>query len=408
MNAKTDDDWKQLDWEVMQLFSPGAPIDESELFAGRTTQVLRIIDAVFQRGQHVIVYGERGVGKTSFANTFSVKMSAATNFLAPIINNCDPSDDYTALWKKVFRDLTRNGQTLADSYEDEITPDDVRRELSTFSLNTTPIIILDEFDQLRDNKDRGLVANTIKALSDHSVRATMVLVGVAQSVGDLIKEHESISRALVQILMPRMELSELEEIIDKRLPRVGMNITRSAMAQITALSRGLPHYTHLLGQYSARRAIRNHTLTITEDHVEEAERDCLERVDQSTREQYHKAALSPRQGNIYKEVLLACALAKCDELGFFPAKAVRAPLSLIMRKPYEIAMFGQHLKKLCEYDRGSILEQIGSPRRFRYRFVHPLMQPYVILRGLSLKLTDKKTLKDLMPSYQQSRLSSEF
>ncbi len=165
MNAKTDDDWMHLEWEVMQFFSPGAPIDENELFAGRSAQSERIIEAVVQRGQHAIVYGERGVGKTSFANTFSVKLSAATRTLAAIINNCDPSDDYTSLWKKVFKDLTRNGQNLADSYEDDITPDDVRRELSTFSLNTTPIIILDEFDQLRDNKARGLVANTIKSLS---------------------------------------------------------------------------------------------------------------------------------------------------------------------------------------------------------------------------------------------------
>jgi hypothetical protein len=38
----------------------------------------------------------------------------------------------------------------------------------------------------------------IKVLSDNSVPATLVLVGVADSVDALIVEHQSIERALVQ------------------------------------------------------------------------------------------------------------------------------------------------------------------------------------------------------------------
>lgn len=404
----TDEDWESKTYEVMVLFSPGAPIDENELFAGRQSQIDKIIEAVLQRGHHAIIYGERGVGKTSLARTFFVRLIRPTKSLSSVIVNCDPADDYTSLWKKVFRDLSSDGNNLLELYRGEISPDDVRRVLAGFDLTTTPVIILDEFDKLEDQQAKALVANTIKSLSDYSVMATLVLVGVANSVSDLISEHQSVARALVQIRMPRMTGGELQEIVDKRLPKVGMTITKPALAQIVALSRGLPHYTHLLGQFAARRAINAKTLTIDESHVDGAEKDCLERVDQSIREQYHRATHSPRGGNIYKEVLLGCALAEPDELGFFPAKAVESPLSIIMRKPYDVAMFGQHLKKLCESDRGEILELTGSPRRFRYRFVEPLMQPYVILRGLSDGLIDKPTLKSLMPSSVQPRLSSEF
>jgi ABC-type lipoprotein export system ATPase subunit len=38
------------------------------LLAGRDKQIALVIDAVNQKGQHVIICGERGVGKTSLFN----------------------------------------------------------------------------------------------------------------------------------------------------------------------------------------------------------------------------------------------------------------------------------------------------------------------------------------------------
>ena len=53
---------------VGEVFTPGAPVDRFALFAGRTPQIMSVVDAINQRGQHVVLYGERGVGKTSLAN----------------------------------------------------------------------------------------------------------------------------------------------------------------------------------------------------------------------------------------------------------------------------------------------------------------------------------------------------
>lgn len=406
----TVDDWRHKDWEVMDLFSPGTPIDENDLFAGRNDQINQLIDTIFQRGQHAIIYGEPGVGKTSLARTFFLRLmkpSTAKAF-APVMVNCDPGDTFTSIWKKAFVDLSDGENSVADQFPSTISPDDVRRTLERFSLNTTPLIIIDEFNQLRDLSARTLIANTVKTLSDYSSRTTLILVGVANSVGELIGEHTSISRALVQVQMPRMKFQELKEIIDKRLPRIGMTITKQALAQVISLSRGLPHYTHLLGQYAARNAIASQTLTINETHVDNGQRACLEKTHQTIREQYHAATQSPRSGNIYKQVLLACALAETDDLGFFPPKAVEAPLSAVMRTAYDVSKFGQHLKILCNTNRGAILEQIGESRRFRYRFIEPLMQPYIIIRGLAESLIDKETLHGASPNPAQPRLSSEF
>ena len=406
---QTDEDWQARIYDALEAFSPGAPIDELDLLAGRQAQIDRMIDTVMQRGQHAILYGERGVGKSSLANTFATRLLGGARSLTCIPVNCHPNDDFSAVWRKVFRRLEVNGQNLSDKYPGKIDPDDVVVELSTFSLNTVPIVILDEFDKLTDRDLRNSVANTIKNLSDRSVRTTVIVVGVADSVSDLIEEHESILRCLRQIPMQRMNPEELKEIVEKRIARLGMKIRPDALAHIVSLSRGLPHYTHLFGQQSAKKALEARLLTVDVTHVETAIPACVNDTAQTIREQYHKATMSPRKGNIYKEVLLAAALAQVDDLGYFaPADLRRSLAELLKRGDVPVSLFGQHLKTLCEKDRGKILEQTGSERKYRYRFVEPMMQPFILMQGLRSGLITRNQVDALASTHYQPRFSGEF
>jgi len=406
---QTPEAWQHLIWEALDAFSPGAPIDDLNLLAGRQRQVERLLDIVMQRGQHAILYGERGVGKSSLANTFSVRLIGPTRTLTSVRVSCDPGDDFTRLWRKVLRRLSAEGEALADKYKDSIYPDDIVLDLSAFSLNTTPIIIFDEFDQLQDEGAKLLMATTIKDLSDEpSARATLIVVGVADSVGDLIANHESISRCLKQIPMHRMQPSELKQIILARLPPLGMSIQPDALAYVVALSRGLPHYTHMFGQQAAKKALEARTLMIDTSHVEAAMPSCIEDTDQTVRAQYHAATISPRAGNIYKEVLLAAALAPVDDLGYFAPAALQTPLTAILGRPAKVALFGQHLKNLCDSDHGDILEQVGTERRYRYRFADPMMQPFILMNGIRNDLVSRQQVAQLAASYYEPGLSIEF
>lgn len=78
---QTDDDWRQLDYRAADIFSPHAPIDEEQLFAGRLDLIEGLIETVFQRGQHAILYGERGVGKTSLVNILGGSAAEAIRFI---------------------------------------------------------------------------------------------------------------------------------------------------------------------------------------------------------------------------------------------------------------------------------------------------------------------------------------
>lgn len=51
-------------------------------------------------------------------------------------------------------------------------------------------------------------------------------------------------------------------------------------------------------------------------------------------------------------------------------------------KPYGIGAYAKHLRDLCLDIRGPVLERTGTERRYRYRFINPLMQPYVLLNSI--------------------------
>jgi hypothetical protein len=166
---------------------------------------------------------------------------------------------------------------------------------------------------------------------------------------------------------------------------------------------------HLIGQQSARKGLEACTLLVGLEHIEHALTACINETAQTIREQYHSATISPRKGNIYKEVLLAAALTQVDDLGYFAPADLQRPLrELLDRNEAPVSLFGQHLKNLCEHDRGSILEQTGSQRKYRYRFVEPMMQPFILMQGLRDGLITRQQVDELAATHYEPRFSSEF
>jgi hypothetical protein len=96
-----------------------------------------------------------------------------------------------------------------------------------------------------------------------------------------------------------------------------------------------------------------------------------------------KAVLSNKPNNLYKQVLLGCALAKGDDLGRFIPSDVLHPLTAILGRPIKIANFFPHIEAFCDAERGCILEKKGVPKAYKYTFKEPKMQPYVLMRGVA-------------------------
>src|SRR6266699_2510500 len=98
--------WAALALQAGRVFTPSAPVDESSLFAGRHSEVRRVIDVINQTGQHAIIFGERGVGKTSLANVLHDFLAGlrAQQIIAPRVN-CDGGDSFPSAWRKAFKQV---------------------------------------------------------------------------------------------------------------------------------------------------------------------------------------------------------------------------------------------------------------------------------------------------------------
>jgi len=268
----------------------------------------------------------------------------------------------------------------------------VKQSLTTAGGATRFVLIIDEFD-CPQGRASALFADTIKTLSDHDVPATIVLVGVADSVSELMREHASVERALVQVPMPRMSDSELAQIVEGGLTRVSMSITERALRHITDLSQGLPHYTHLLGLNAGLEANEHRRTEVIPHDVDVAIKRAVEKAQESIKQAHYDATVSPRRDNLFTHVLLACALTKPDARGSFSAAEIRDQIRRITKKDYDIPAFSQHLNDFCDQKRGPILHRMGSPRRYRFRFINPLMQPYVIMHGLSKEIISNSEIR---------------
>jgi hypothetical protein len=262
-----------------------------------------------------------------------------------------------------------------------ITPNEVRLVLRQLTTGAPVLIFIDEFDQIGSREVKKLFADTIKILSDQAIRATIVPVGVGDSVTDLIDEHASIGRALIQVQMPRLPLAERREIIDKGLTEAGMTVTRRAADRIAYLSQGLPHYVHRLAQQAGMAAVYGESLEVRLEHVDFAIKVLVTDTQESVAKDYHIATYSTRPDTLYEDVLLACACAPADDRGFFRAAAIEGPLTAIKAKSYKVPAFARHLEAFRSEERGKVLVREGTPKYYRLRFRDPLLQPYVIMRG---------------------------
>jgi Cdc6-like AAA superfamily ATPase len=392
-----------------RVFSPAAPVNKLRLFAGRIDEIRLITEAISTRGRHAIMYGDRGVGKTSLATVLKEILSQSEN-LRVVKVNCVESDSFNNLWRKAFSHIpyisepnpavesqVKSVETTLDAYLTErCGPGEMRALLAHVSQEDSEmVIVFDEFDRLAKS-ERALFPDTIKDLSDNSINTTLVLVGVANDVVELIEEHVSISRCIAQIKMPPMDPDELSDIMAKALKELGMTIDEEANWLIVSLSQGLPHYTHLLGQEAAQNALRERRTNIAMSDVEVAIERAIDKTEHTTRNDYQLAVHGQRAGTLFSQVLLACALAEVDELGYFNSAGVRAPLCEITGKAYSISNFSPHLAAFCE--KRPVLEKWGTKRRFKFRFRNALLRPFVIMKGLADRV---------IPGSLQSRLTAK-
>jgi Cdc6-like AAA superfamily ATPase len=362
------------------LFNPSSPIDADRLFSGRISQVQDTLDIIYERGAHAVLFGERGVGKSSLANTISSRIPTAVTNIKFLKDNCRPEDTFFGLWSKMLWNFQYEGTDISEYLKEETREFIVIKMLESLSAHMQYVFIFDEFDRIADKMVKIAMADTIKHFSDYPQNVTIIIVGVGSSIEELFGAHPSIQRCCRQIPMQRMSDVELSDIIDDRYRNIKIRIGDSLKAEMIDLCQGMPGFVHLAAREAAISAINRKSRNVESIDYRAAIKESVRVAQASIITAYKKATYSPKE-NIYAIVLLACALARRDEQGKFSASDTREALRIHLGRQIEISGFARHLAAFCDEERGAVLKKTGKPKRFQYQFIDAPLQPYVVMVG---------------------------
>lgn len=408
---------------VLNAFSPAHELTDPSKFAGRKSQILALTDALRINGSLPVIYGDRGLGKSSTAvqvqlialgnselldSMESAHLALGTDetFLTIMVTCTDSVRALEDLQSLILHRLQAielveeaSGDVLLDRttrskfsfkyYERETAKrykkrakrlrerslsvaERLERELVTLieAFHQPILIVIDELDRARNLT--GL-SQYLKSTSSHEVK--FMLVGIAQSITELILDHTSLTRALHPIQIPSMTKGELADVIDKAVHALSasstpMQFDAEARKDLVDFSSGFPWFTHTIGQESLRIALDDERATVTRDDVIHARRNLTNiRFAQQFRDSYQRAVRDSYQREIVLRVFAAWP--ESD----IPTSDVYAICRLLgVANP---AVYRGHL---VQQSYGEPLMTTGLQQRGLVRFRNQMFKQYVELR----------------------------
>jgi hypothetical protein len=244
-----------------------------------------------------------------------------------------------------------------------------------------PVVVIDEFERLKDDHQRALFADLIKQTGDQSMPFKLIFCGVASSLSELLDAHHSCYRYLVTVELERLPAAPRFEIVIEASKVFSIEVEASSLGRISAISDGFPHYIHLITEKLLWEIFSDeNTIAVSRPaHYLAAIKAAVLDIEAKLKATYEKATQKYAGSDQYQAVLWA--LADHHELSRRSADIFDVYTHLTRK--YDITTlprdkFAQRINSLKKPTHGSILR--GS-RQGWYEFREPVMRGYVRLQA---------------------------
>lgn len=367
---------------LRDAFTPTRPKQQAGFFSGRHRQLQRIIAGIEEERAHIVLYGERGSGKTSLANIVAAKAEEAGYHVVKLA--CSSDLEFDEVFRIALRRIPASfldegiGVTHRagiDNFEQllpegEVGVADLIRVLERIH-DRHVILVLDEYDRITSDTTKNKLAELIKNMSDASAPVTILLIGVAENVDELLGRHPSLRRTLVTIPLPLMTAREIEGIIATGEAKSGLTFAPEVRRRIVEFAQGLPYHAQLLCLFAARSAVRRRSSRVEGQDLRYAVERAADEAESRIKEAYNLAVAYP-DGQRFKDLLFAAARAASDEFGTFALADVAVPEGSLP--------IADGLARLVEPERGAVLRRLATPDGPRWQFFNQMMRHYVLVR----------------------------
>jgi len=412
--------------QVENAFQPAKEVDSASRFAGRKAAVSDSYYGLIAQGAHIAIVGNRGIGKTSLARQIMNIATGDNNLLAKLNLPHDRKLDFLAIYfacgntvkntTDLLERLLTSSNCLADwiydipkaskivkgyspkfganllgvemslggekKTETTVEPAVASHSIDTVFTNAVAaiveqkisqdgiLIVIDEFDQVGDP---GGFASFLKSLATNVPQVKFCIVGVAQDVQNLMREHQSSDRLFAGsiIALPSMSSDELKEIIriaEEAIDRYVV-FAPEAVNRVVALAQGHPYMVHLIGKYALRMAYQADQRVISAVAIDETLRSIAERAADPVLEgRYKKAVASSEQR---ETVLKALAESQAADSEVWTQTAYKLALD------QGVDNASQYVGQLVTEEYGAEIERV---RERYYRFHDSLFGAYVRAR----------------------------
>jgi Cdc6-like AAA superfamily ATPase len=411
---------------VMNAFLPAAGVEDPHRFAGRGSEIEELTNALSTKGSIPLVYGQRGLGKSSLALQMSriaqgdvellseleledLALPEEQRYITFYVNCTDSTKNLRGLLQMMINAVeSLKNQKIRDDAQGEyrLIDKSTRRGVSLkfFHLETTKsyvaqvqaldtakfspeelllrltetltdvygqkvLFVVDELDRVSNTK--GL-ASFLKSYSSEYLK--FMLVGIGTTEGALLRDHASLSRQLVPVGVSTMSKLELESIVDRTeeyLAEGGESLTfaPSAKTKLAQIAQGFPWFVHVLGQAALVAAVRDKRLSVERIHIDEIVKTLASgRLARQFNDLYHKAV----RDSFPREYVLRL-------FAHWPAEDIPTSEIYPKAKALGVTAPSNYLGHLTQEQCGHVLAP--SPQQSRlYRFTDGMFKVYVQLR----------------------------
>ncbi|MEJ6500578.1 MAG: hypothetical protein QNL54_03575 [Rhodobacterales bacterium] len=108
------------------------------------------------------------------------------------------------------------------------------------------VIIIDEFDQLKNTETIDFFTALSKQMSVDKVKVKFAFCGVASNLNDLIGSHESVERYIRAVDLRPLRSGDIMDIVDKISYEFVIKLSKGQQTRIAQISCGYPHFAHLI------------------------------------------------------------------------------------------------------------------------------------------------------------------
>lgn len=400
---------KIIESGVRNIFTPYQPIMSHELFFGRANEVSRIIQQLNTPGQHSILFGDRGVGKSSLANFSSDLILGIIAGGKLIKKRCDSHDTFQTIIEPLLNDVGIDIQISSTQHQKAEGGNaglDIKIVKAGVDTKTTKtenfdgleskanspswvaqkikeikgLFLLDEIDII-SKEEKWKIAELIKQLSDEGSSLKFLVVGIAETAEELTNGHPSVQRCLKETPLKKMSDTELREILDSGEKKLEISFTEGAKKWIVRVSSGYPHFTHLLALKSAEQAISENRVSINIHHIVSATEDAAGDSEGTLKAKYNNAARSSNTDE-FKKILLAASICNTEEI---TAKQLRQEYKNLWKNKINQGWLNNYLQKIVSEDESNIIRRVAKGV---YKFTDPRMPSYIKLVNLAMLSPD--------------------